>query len=117
MKLDTSIKMCVNEISNKSKEVRFCLVNFLNILDYLKKKTIAAAIEYDIKQTKPNQEGLELHGTHHSLCWWWFIAQKHNTVNTDREADKKVNSDANNQNTRQNHNLKIAIKGLAKFKY
>jgi hypothetical protein len=31
--------------------------------------------------------------------------------------DNKVDSDANNQNTGQNHNLKIAIKGLANFKY
>jgi hypothetical protein len=31
--------------------------------------------------------------------------------------DKKVDSDANNQNIGQNHNLKIAIKGLANFKY
>lgn len=82
--------------------------------------TIAAATEHGIKQTKPSQEGLELHGTHHSLCWWWFIAQNH-TINTDSEAvmgtDKKVDSDANNQNIGQNHNLKIAIKGLANFKY
>jgi hypothetical protein len=31
--------------------------------------------------------------------------------------DKKVDSDANNQNTGQNHKLKIAILGLVKFKY
>jgi hypothetical protein len=31
--------------------------------------------------------------------------------------DKKVDSDANNQNIGQNHNLKTDIKGLAKFKY
>jgi len=29
---------------------------------------IAAATEYGIKQTRTNKEGLELHGTHHSLC-------------------------------------------------
>lgn len=31
--------------------------------------------------------------------------------------DKKVDSDANNQNVGQSHNLKTAIKDLAKFKY
>ena len=31
--------------------------------------------------------------------------------------DNKVDSDANNQNIGQNHNLKKAIQGLVKFKY
>jgi hypothetical protein len=43
MKLERSIKMCVNEISSTYWTI------FLN--------TIAAATEYGIKQTKPNQLG------------------------------------------------------------
>jgi len=31
--------------------------------------------------------------------------------------DKRVDPDVNNQNIGQNHNLKTAVKGLAKFKY
>jgi hypothetical protein len=59
MKLDRSIKLCVNEIY-RGKDLFGKFPQHIGLFFF---NTIAAATEYDIKQTKPNQEGLELHGT------------------------------------------------------
>jgi hypothetical protein len=89
-------------------------------------------------EVQENQEGLELHGTHHFLVYaddvnnigqeHKYHKEKHRTLlDTSKEVGLEVSTKKNkymfmfhHQNAGQNHNLMIAnicLKNVAEFKY